>query len=251
MRTRFIEQLNDLHKSAGQPSYARMNQLSVELGVPRELTKSTISDILAGKRLRPPEWEWVSSFVKVCETQAVRAELSPVLVPLHEWERRWREAQAAQGDAEPSSAAQERRRRYVGEYGRTGARLLRGADEGNTEACFQLAVILLADDHAEEAEQWLSQATRAGHRGASLLHGNPLARSEAIELAFRYGSAYEAEGPAKRPIAAFFYGLAARCGHLEATAKLRGETPSALLDLGTVAPAAPSLGGVPALVAFG
>ncbi|MFE3453504.1 hypothetical protein ACFXJ8_31720 [Nonomuraea sp. NPDC059194] len=221
-RIRFIEQLNELHESAGSPSLGRLVKLAKRENLPRALARSTINDILNGKRERPPEWPWVASFVKAVEAAAVEAELSPVPVTMAEWERRWRDARAARptGSQQPLD---ELHRRYLAGYGRTGARLVRWAGEGNADASYQLGVIQLLHDQGEEADEWLSQAAHAGHQGAAQLYRDPHAYSKAIEIAFEYGTAYEAEGHAKREIARFFHTMAARCGHAGAARRLTGD----------------------------
>jgi hypothetical protein len=46
----FVHHLNELHRRVGKPSYTEIRQASE-----RKLIKSTVSDILNGKRVRVPQ----------------------------------------------------------------------------------------------------------------------------------------------------------------------------------------------------
>ncbi|PZG19347.1 hypothetical protein C1I98_37985 [Spongiactinospora gelatinilytica] len=109
---------------------------------------------------------------------------------------------------------------YLNTHGRTEARLARWASDGDAEACFQLAVIHLLRDEPFDASNWLRRAGEAGRPGALRLRDHLNAKEEAAEFAYLFGCQYEFQGRAKRPLAAFFHEIAARCGHQDAAFRL-------------------------------
>ncbi|MDN3354133.1 FxSxx-COOH system tetratricopeptide repeat protein [Actinomadura sp. DC4] len=85
---RFISDLIRLRREAGMPSYSTLERLS-----DRRLSRSTMSDILTGKRVRLPEWRFVVAFVAACRAAAVESELDPDgLGAPAAWKRRWDDA---------------------------------------------------------------------------------------------------------------------------------------------------------------
>jgi hypothetical protein len=109
------------------------------------------------------------------------------------------------------------RRRYLEAYGRTGMRLLRHAEDGESEAAYRLAALLMCDDRQMEALYWLQRARSAGHAGAAELCADPplpLKYWQGAEAANRVGLRYEAEG---LPFSAVvFFERAGKNGHPDA-----------------------------------
>lgn len=98
----FSKRLRRFHILAGKPTLKEIEELSVDLPDIQDLRRSTVNDILQGKRTRIPEWKWLRSFVIVCRTHAERTD--PSLGPLdteEEWRREWRKAQIACVDTAP------------------------------------------------------------------------------------------------------------------------------------------------------
>ncbi|NRQ33679.1 hypothetical protein HII36_17740 [Nonomuraea sp. NN258] len=221
----FIAALIELRESAGQPSYSQIQRLSRAPDMPKELPGSTLNDILNGKRERLPDWELVASFVRVCHRHAERTGLpTAALGSVEEWQTRWRAARAEQSRPHATGSydlygtpADEAERRTT----RTVARLVRLAGDGDAESAYRLAIIHVLTGQSAEARYWMHAAVQQRHPGAETFAVNPRPIEFAANLSFAYGQAYEQEGPAKRDIARFYYGLAARHGHPYATERLR------------------------------
>jgi tetratricopeptide (TPR) repeat protein len=84
----FVDHLRELHRRVGNPSYATMEQASGH-----KLIKSTVSDILGGKRIKVPSWRFVSTFVATCHQVARDTGLDPMrLGSINGWKIAWDDA---------------------------------------------------------------------------------------------------------------------------------------------------------------
>lgn len=93
--TRFVTDLVRLRRDAGMPSYSTLERLGE-----RQLSRSTMSDILTRKRVRLPDWRFVVAFVTACRAAAADSALNPDdLGTPAAWKRRWDEAAAGITDA--------------------------------------------------------------------------------------------------------------------------------------------------------
>lgn len=87
---RFAKDLVRLRRAAGMPSYSTLERLSEH-----RLSRSTMSDVLTGKRVRLPEWRFVAAFVAACRAAADESDLEPAeLGTPADWKRRWDAAAA-------------------------------------------------------------------------------------------------------------------------------------------------------------
>jgi transcriptional regulator with XRE-family HTH domain len=110
----FVEQLARLREDAGGPSLTTLQRLSEQArGLAgrgaRVLAVSTTHEILAHKRKRWPEWEWVASFVGACLAFAEDATGvdSAQLGDLKEWRFRFMAARSRyRGHAGPGAEAE-------------------------------------------------------------------------------------------------------------------------------------------------
>jgi tetratricopeptide (TPR) repeat protein len=80
----FVAHLRKLHDRVGKPSYAELERASNHV-----LKKSTVSDILQGKRLKIPQWSRVAAFIAACRKLAEETGLDPMQLGTIEG---WREA---------------------------------------------------------------------------------------------------------------------------------------------------------------
>jgi hypothetical protein len=81
----FIHHLRELHLRAGKPSYATLERLSHH-----KLKRATVSDVLNGNRVNPPDWRFVALFVEACRAAAVDSGLTDSqLGTLAAWKRHW------------------------------------------------------------------------------------------------------------------------------------------------------------------
>jgi tetratricopeptide (TPR) repeat protein len=80
----FALHLRKLHDRVGNPSYADLERASDHV-----LKKSTVFDILHGKRVRVPPWSRVAAFVAACRKLAEETGLDPMQLGTNEG---WREA---------------------------------------------------------------------------------------------------------------------------------------------------------------
>jgi hypothetical protein len=102
----FCRDLKQLHLKIGEPKFAGLEKLADELKaaghITRHLPKSTINDIVLGKRVRLPEWEWVCSYVHVCRVYAERNVPAVKDLPGEEyWHMRWYRTKRASLDTAP------------------------------------------------------------------------------------------------------------------------------------------------------
>jgi tetratricopeptide (TPR) repeat protein len=92
---RFVADLIRLRRDAGMPSYSTLERLSE-----RRLSRSTMSDILTGKRVHLPDWRFVTAFVSTCRAAAEESDLDPAeLGTPADWKRRWDTAVSGFPDA--------------------------------------------------------------------------------------------------------------------------------------------------------
>lgn len=103
----FCQDLKQLHIQIGEPTFADLEKLSVELQaagiIPRVLARSTVNDAVRGKRVTLPEWEWVRSYAHVCRVYAERNRAPNVdRIPSEEyWYSRWYKTKRAGMDTAP------------------------------------------------------------------------------------------------------------------------------------------------------
>jgi tetratricopeptide (TPR) repeat protein len=87
---RFRHDLVQLRQMAGMPSYSDLERASEH-----QLRRATVSDVLAGKRVRLPTWPFVSAFVVACRKLAEENRLDPEeLGRVADWKRHWDSAVA-------------------------------------------------------------------------------------------------------------------------------------------------------------
>ncbi|WP_305785512.1 carbohydrate binding domain-containing protein [Symbioplanes lichenis] len=114
----FLADLRRLRASVGQPSFRRLSRLAeqrIEEAAPHSrpepLPPSTVSEVLAGKRLPGlPRWEFVESFVVAC-LHAAGSDQPAVASETARWQQRWRELAA--DDAGPGERPRRRWRLVV------------------------------------------------------------------------------------------------------------------------------------------
>ncbi|MGW2161840.1 hypothetical protein [Nonomuraea sp. NPDC001699] len=243
----FLDQLNELREQAGDPVLSELRRLSRD-PLPngkkrRELAESTTQEILSGKRRHLPQWSWVLSYVTACYQAAEEESLDLGLIDQEAWRTRLLHARradrpvsasqgrsaalpASTGPALMSSAdqltAEEVIQCYRDTHGRIASRLARKALDGDTDACFHLALFTLLRDWGHDGMDWLSRAAEAGHEAALALQAAPDPRTQAADVAYRHGCALEAGGATRTSIARCFYQLAAEAGHPEAVLKVTG-----------------------------
>jgi tetratricopeptide (TPR) repeat protein len=86
----FRRSLVQLRRMAGNPSYSDLERASEH-----KLRRATVSDVLAGKRVRLPPWPFVSEFVAACRELAEENRLDPEeLGTMADWKRHWDSAVA-------------------------------------------------------------------------------------------------------------------------------------------------------------
>jgi hypothetical protein len=189
----FASRLKKFHSECLRPSYKNLAQISRELprlypdfeGDLRHLSPAAISEILNGRRERPPDPGWVASFVLSCQRWAWRMRMisddpGPGSLP------QWYAALSAAHAGPPERCAQpallppstvrltpSQCELLVG-YGSYGLGLLGQIQAGLPDAVYRAALLLAADPaHAGEAQPLLLQAGAAGHSAAlELLDAN-------------------------------------------------------------------------------
>ncbi|MEV0199768.1 hypothetical protein [Nonomuraea sp. NPDC050691] len=88
--------LRELHALAGSPSLSELCRLSRSNKACMELRKSTVSDVLTGKRKRAPKWTFVHSFVTTCAMAAEQGGLDVrSMGDIQAWYACWRAAHDA------------------------------------------------------------------------------------------------------------------------------------------------------------
>jgi Tetratricopeptide repeat len=86
----FRHDLLQLRQMAGKPSYSDLERASQH-----RLRRATVSDVLAGKRLKLPDWRFVSAFVMACRQLADENGLdSAELGTVADWKSHWDSAVA-------------------------------------------------------------------------------------------------------------------------------------------------------------
>src|SRR5215831_824795 len=82
---RFVDDLSELRKRAGQPSYSTLERLSGH-----RLKRATMSDVLNGNRVRVPDWRFMHEFLTACQSAAVENRLDvDQLGTVADWKRHW------------------------------------------------------------------------------------------------------------------------------------------------------------------
>jgi voltage-gated potassium channel Kch len=82
-RARFVDQLKQLRTRAGEPTLAELEKQN-----PALLKQQTVSDLLAGKGVRPPQWERISAFVTACVRIGEAKSLRMPREQLEQWQFR-------------------------------------------------------------------------------------------------------------------------------------------------------------------
>jgi hypothetical protein len=76
-----INELKELKRRAGMPSLGELVTLSK-----KKISKSTLNDVLSGRRIKPPQWRFVSAYVVACQAAAQSTGIDPKrLGTLDEW----------------------------------------------------------------------------------------------------------------------------------------------------------------------
>jgi hypothetical protein len=82
---RFVDDLKQLRRLAGQPSYSALERLSGH-----RLKRATMSDVLNGNRVKVPDWRFIHEFVAACRSAAAETRLEvDQLGTIAEWKRHW------------------------------------------------------------------------------------------------------------------------------------------------------------------
>lgn len=85
---RFVGDLKELRRRAGQPSYSTLERLS-----DHQLRRATMSDILNGNRVKLPEWRFIQEFVSACRAAATENRIDDDgLGTVADWHRHWQDA---------------------------------------------------------------------------------------------------------------------------------------------------------------
>jgi hypothetical protein len=109
----FFAELRRVWEVAGPPSYKEFEKLSKRVEGPADgkiqwLPRSTTQHILAGRRNRPPKWQWVSRFITVLREAAKEAGVDPARIgDLPEWKQKHEAIRAAMATPELARAAGE------------------------------------------------------------------------------------------------------------------------------------------------
>jgi hypothetical protein len=109
----FFAELRRVWEEAGPPSYKEFEKLSRRVKGPADgeaqwLSRSTTQHILAGRRRRPPKWQWVSRFITVLREAAKEAGVDPARIgDLPEWKQKHEVIRAAMATLELARAAGE------------------------------------------------------------------------------------------------------------------------------------------------
>lgn len=109
----FFAELRRVWEEAGPPSYKEFEKLSKRVkgpadGVSQWLSRSTTQHILAGRRSKPPKWQWVSRFITVLREAAKEAGVDPARIgDLPEWKQKHEAVRAVMAAPELARAAGE------------------------------------------------------------------------------------------------------------------------------------------------
>lgn len=109
----FFAELRRVWEEAGPPSYTEFEKLSKRIKGPADgqaqwLSRSTTQHILAGRRQRPPRWQWVSRFITVLREAAKEAGVDPARIgDLQEWKQKHETVRAAMASPELARVAGE------------------------------------------------------------------------------------------------------------------------------------------------
>jgi hypothetical protein len=109
----FFAELRRVWEEAGPPSYKEFEVLSKRVKGPANgeaqwLPRSTTQDILAGRRRKPPKWQWVSRFITVLREAAKEVGVDPARIgDLSEWKQKHEAVRAAVAAPELAHAAGE------------------------------------------------------------------------------------------------------------------------------------------------
>lgn len=110
---RFFAELRRVWEEAGPPSYKEFEKLSKRVKGPADgeaqwLSRSTTQHILAGRRRKPPKWQWVSRFITVLQEAAKEAGVDPARIgDLPEWKQKHEVVRAAMAAPELARAVGE------------------------------------------------------------------------------------------------------------------------------------------------
>lgn len=217
----FLEELRDLWRFCGSPTYPAMVEVSADLGklykrgeLPR-LSPSAISAVLSGKRDKVPSGAWVAAYVITCMHLGWKigayAE-PPTESDLEEWhQKRFRacdrqETQSDKDDGTPDRPPDVPGQRaaapaaetvadpelpllsvdesaHVAEFA-AGQLLLDGLENGDATACYQVAVLLAATyGRTETSHSLLRYAASDYHAEAAELLENSGALADPEALA--------------------------------------------------------------------
>jgi hypothetical protein len=122
----FTEDLNRALRAAGSPTYSQLQQVSERLrargGADRVdvLTRSNTHERLHGRRLQPPPWPWVRSYVTVLRAVAANNGISPDSIGLlAEWKQKYDVVRTAADEAarRPANMGRHRKQDQSGEAG--------------------------------------------------------------------------------------------------------------------------------------
>jgi hypothetical protein len=241
----FARKLREFYSEYMRPPYRTLVNISAELkqlypdlrSKPPQLTLAAISEILNGKRVDPPDPEWLVSFVLSCQRWAWQIgaiPLDPGTSSLQEWHAALRTARETPapapvgeraGGGAPADAPMyicppstvrltPAQLEHLGSYGRYGHELIGQVQAGLPAAVYRAALLLGADPvHADAAQALLLQAAAAYHPAAlELLDANgwypgPL---ETARHACKVADA--AQAGASHEEALVYYECAARAG---------------------------------------
>jgi hypothetical protein len=181
----FITQLRAFWGQCGSPPPARLIKISQNLsqrypaarkrleGLP-PLSKSAISEIMAGKRKHLPQADWLAIFVLSCQhfgfsVGALTDDAG--MDGVHVWQEKLRSAQLRGSGAAswPDAAFRlpDEQREYLADYGPVGIALRDRAESGDLEAMYIVALLLgVHRPMSRAAMMLLLRASAAGHCAA-------------------------------------------------------------------------------------
>ncbi|MFC5750855.1 hypothetical protein [Actinomadura rugatobispora] len=125
------------------------------------------------------------------------------------------------GDPEGTPTLTEQRMLTL--FGRHGVRLVRAAESGDPESCFELGVLLCLEERPQESLAWLMQAESRGHGAATALIESLVPATAATEHAYLLGRRALADGDLQA--AQVYLERAARRRHVRAAFELGAALP--------------------------